>query len=122
MHNLYRCDEGAFILWIAVEQIGAAHSIALSPQFVFCAGSEGTIRCVHDCVLVLVCVCMCLYACMCVYVCVRVCVHVFVYMCVCARAHVYVCACVFVCVRLCLHGFCIHLCVCFIRVVTIGSL
>ena len=27
-----------------LKQIVPAHSIALSPQFVFCAGSEGTIR------------------------------------------------------------------------------
>ena len=101
MHNLYRCDEGAFILWIAVEQIGAAHSIALSPQFVFCAGLEGTIRCVHDCVLVLVCVCMCLYACMCVYVCVRACVCPCVYIHVCVHVRMCMCACVFVCMRVC---------------------
>ena len=85
----------------------------------------------HDCVFVLVCcVCACVHArmcacvCMhaCVYMCACVCVSTCLYTCVCARAHVYVCARVFVCVRLCLHGFCIHLCVCFIRVVTIGSL
>ena len=44
-----------------VKQIGAAHSIALSPQFVFCAGSEGTIRSVLR-----TCTCIPIYVPLCV--------------------------------------------------------
>ena len=79
-------------------QIGAAHSIALSPQFVFCAGSEGTIRCVC------VCMCACVRACVCLSVFFSVCLSVHVLVCVVCM----LCVCFRACVRVFICSVCTH--------------